>query len=192
MALEGPAARQYDQFMVKASTSDSYYAAWPTAWGAMGGVAGKAGIRRIVLPHYRLDDLRELLAWEHPGAIEDAAPFERLIELARRYFNGKRTDFGPIDCDLPSPGSFSGMVYRACRKIPYARTLSYSDLAREIGREDAARAVATAMSKNPIPLVVPCHRVIYADGRAGGFSAEGGAALKQRMLELESTADGRA
>ena len=63
-------------------------------------------------------------------------------------------------------------------------------LARKIGREDAARAVATAMSKNPIPLVVPCHRVIYASGLPGGFSAEGGEALKVRMLELERSSRG--
>jgi len=190
-ALEGPAARRYDPLMAKTGGSSCYYAAWPTAWGPMGGVMGNAGICRIVLPHYQLDDLRELLAWEHPGAIEAPAPFERLVELTRRYFNGERTDFGPIDCDLPSPGSFSGMVYRACREIPYARTLSYSDLARRVGREDAARAVATAMSKNPIPLVVPCHRVIYADGQTGGFSAEGGETLKRRMLDLERINGGR-
>ncbi len=170
------------------SAKNLYYFVWPTAWGPMGAVAGDKGIRRIVLPHYTQDDLAALLAWEHPGAVEGREPFERLVELSRAFLNGKRVDFADVDIDLPSGESFSGVVYRACRSIPYGQTLSYSALAKQIGRPDAARAVATAMSKNPTPLIVPCHRVIYADGRAGGFSAEGGEALKRRLLVLEAGA----
>jgi len=151
----------------------------------MGAVATNRGISRIVLPHYQRDELAQLLAWEHPGATKLREPFEQLIELSRQYFNARPVDFGELACDLPPAGSFFGMVYRACREIPYGRTISYSGLAERIRRPDAARAVATAMSKNPIPLVVPCHRVIYADGRAGGFSAPAGIAQKTRMLELE-------
>jgi len=151
----------------------------------MGAVAGPAGLRRIILPHYQGDDLRELLAWEHPSARQDSAPFEQIIELSRDYFNARRVDFAVVACDLPAVSSFSGQVYRACREIPYGQTESYSSLARRIGRPESARAVATAMSRNPIPLVVPCHRVIYADGRPGGFSAAGGVALKRRMLAIE-------
>lgn len=174
--------------MPKKDSRDRYYAAWPTAWGPMGAVAGEGGMRRIILPHYRMEDLRELLGWEHPGAEADESPFELLIELSREYFNARTVDFGEIVCDMPAAGSFSGEVYRACREIPHGRTMSYSQLARQIRRDDAARAVATAMSKNPIPLVVPCHRIVYADGRAGGFSAAGGVALKQRMLDKEARA----
>ncbi len=173
--------------MGKKAGKGFYFAVWTTAWGPMGAVAGKLGLRRVVLPHYQFNDLVELLAWQHAGASRDEKPFERFIRLSRDYFNAAQVDFGEIECDLPPAASFSGMVYRACREIAYGRTMSYSQLAGRIGREDAARAVATAMSKNPIPLVVPCHRVIYADGRAGGFSAEGGTALKQRMLEMEET-----
>ena len=171
--------------MRKGNPKDLYYALLPTPWGPMGAVAGAQGLRRVILPHYRMKDLEELLTWEHPTAVRDDAPFERFIELASDYFSGKKVDFSEVPCELPSSDSFSGMVYRAAREIPYAQTLSYSALAYKIHRESAARAVATAMSKNPIPLVVPCHRVIYANGTPGGFSAEGGVALKQRMLELE-------
>ena len=165
---------------------DLYFAVWTTAWGPMGAVAGRRGLRRVVLPHYESRDLVELLGWEHPGARQDRGPFERLMELAREYFNGSDVvDFKSIECDLPGLASFSGMVYRACREIPYGRTIIYSSLARMIGRDDAARAVATAMSKNPVPLVVPCHRVVRSDGGAGGFSAAGGESLKRRMLDLE-------
>lgn len=175
-------------WLVSKSAKDKYYAVWATAWGPIGAVAGDAGLRRIVLPHYQPGDLRDLLAWEHPSAAADEGPFQRLIELTRDYFGARRPDLAEIQCDLPGEGSFAGVVYRACRQIPYGQTLSYSALAIKINRPDAARAVATAMSKNPIPLVVPCHRVVYADGRPGGFSAEGGEQLKRRMLELERKA----
>ena len=160
------------------------YAVWATAWGAMGAVAVNARIVRIVLPHYQRRDLEQLLAWEHQKASADDAPFERLIELSRDYFNGKPTDFAEID--VKTPGAFAGDVLAACREIPYGQTRSYSRLAMEMGREEAAHALAAALGKNPVPLVIPCHRVIYNDGRVGGFSADGGPALKARMLEMEA------
>ena len=173
--------------MAKKSDKPLHYAVWPTAWGPMGAAAGAAGVNRIVLPHYQADQIAELLVWERPGARRDETPFETLIELSRRYFNAEQVDFADIVCDLPAERTFSGKVLRACREIPYGRTQGYGALARRIGRADAARAVATALGKNPLPLVVPCHRVTYADGRSGGFSAPGGVELKQRMLAMERT-----
>jgi methylated-DNA-[protein]-cysteine S-methyltransferase len=160
------------------------YAAWATAWGPMGACAGDAGLTRVVLPHYQMNDLLELLAWETPGAKRDEKPFQRLIELSRDYFNARPTDFGEIACEMPA-GTLAALVLRACREIPWGATMSYHMLAEKIGQPDAARAVATALSKNAIPLVIPCHRVTYADGRCGGFSAAGGPALKERMLAME-------
>ncbi|MHC4983476.1 MAG: methylated-DNA--[protein]-cysteine S-methyltransferase, partial [Planctomycetota bacterium] len=129
----------------------------------------------------------ELIRWKYPTAANEERPFARFVDLSRRYFNALGVvDFSEIRCDLPGEGSFLAAVYRACRQIPYGTTISYGELARRIGRDGAARAVARAMSSNPLPLVVPCHRVIYSDGRAGGFSAEAGPSLKQRLLELES------
>lgn len=167
-----------------------FYAAWATAWGPAGAVMGPAGLKRFVLPHYQMKDLLDLLAWEHPGAVRDEKPFEPLIQLSRDYFNGKVTDFSAIACDMPSEKAFAGVVLRACREIPYGQKRNYLKLAETISRPDAARAVAAALGKNAIPLVIPCHRVIYADGRAGGFSAEGGTAIKLRMLEMEAKAAG--
>jgi methylated-DNA-[protein]-cysteine S-methyltransferase len=171
--------------MTTKTTQDLYYSAWATAWGPIGAVMGAGGLRRLVLPHYQLKDLLALLAWEHPGAAKDDKPFEGLVERTRDYFNGKNVDFGEVVCDLPGEGTLGGLVLRACRKIPYGQSRSYHILAETIGRPDAARAVAGALGKNNIPLVVPCHRVTYADGRLGGFSAPGGTDLKQRMLNLE-------
>jgi len=161
------------------------YAVWATAWGAMGAVAGPGGLLRIVLPHYQPKDLLELLAWEYPGAARDEKPFALLIEASRDYFNCRWRDFSAVVCDLPAESSFAGKVLRACRGIPYGQTRSYHVLAEMIGQTDAARAVAATLSKNRLPLVVPCHRVTYADGRLGGFSAPGGTELKARLLELE-------
>lgn len=161
-------------------------AVWPTAWGAMGGVMADGAVSRIILPHYQPDDLRQLLAFEHPGAVIDAGPFEVLIERCRRFFNGRAVRFDDIPCRLPSQTAFAGRVLRACRDIPYGRTVSYGHLGQRIGRPDAARAVATALGRNRIPLLVPCHRIVYADGTPGGFSAPGGTDLKRRLLALEA------
>ena len=166
----------------------SFYHVWPTAWGPMGAVAGPGGIRRVVLPHYQPDALKELLAWEHPGAAPDPAPFQELIGLSRDYFNGQAVDFGHIACDLPPASTFTGAVLGRCRELAFGQRCSYLDLAKKIGRPDAARAVAAALGKNPTPLLVPCHRVTYSDGRAGGFSTPGGEKLKERLLALEAKA----
>ena len=163
------------------------YGIWTTAWGPMGGACGPAGIVRIALPHYSLKDLEQVLRWEHPGALRDEhkEPFEKLIELCRAYFNGKKVDFADIPCALPAAATLGGKVLAACRRIPYGQTRSYGAIAQEIGAPDSARAVAAALGKNPTPLVVPCHRVTYSDGRSGGFSSPGGVEQKVRMLAME-------
>ena len=150
----------------------------------MGAVAGRA-IRRVVLPNYQMKDLVDLLRWQQPHAVRDVRPFEKLIDLTREYFNARGADFSEIDCELPAQDTLTGKVLRACRSIPYGQTQSYGQLARRIGRPGSARPVAAALGRNPIPLVIPCHRVIYSDGRVGGFSAPGGPKLKERMLAIE-------
>jgi len=117
---------------------------------------------------------------------------EDFIELTRRYFNAQQADFSQILVDLPPAGSFSGIVLRTCRQIPCGQTRSYSQLAEMMGQPQAARAAATALSKNPTPLVIPCHRVIHADGTMGGFSAAGGVELKLRLIDLENKTSAKA
>ncbi len=98
-----------------------------------------------------------------------------------RYFDG---DLAPFELPLAPPGSdFQRRVWARLRAIPAGRTLSYGALARELG--SAARAVGTACGANPIPIIVPCHRVIAADGGLGGYSGEGGVETKQALLRLE-------
>lgn len=174
--------------MSNPSADSQIFSVWPTAWGPVGAVAVGLRVSRFVLPHYGRGDLIDLLKWEHPQAAQDDSAFARLRELTCGYFNGQVVSFDDVECELPSADSFGGQVLRACRRIPFGQTLSYRRLAAELGREDAARAVAAALGKNAIPLIVPCHRVTYADGRAGGFSAAGGVDLKQRLLDLEARA----
>jgi len=162
------------------------HAVFTTSWGPMAAVASSAGLARVILPHYQSDDLRQLVAFEHPGSVQALEAFADLIQRCRDYFNGQRPSFDEIVCDLPASRKFAGMVLRACRKIPYGHTTSYGRLSAAIGRPEAARATAGALGKNPLPLVIPCHRVTYADGRPGGFSSPAGVQLKQRMLALEA------
>jgi len=167
---------------------DLAYTVFPTAWGPMAAVARGGELTRVFLPYYQADDIEAMLRFEHPGAGRSDDAFENFVQRCRAYFNGQAVTFDDIACRLPGEASFAGKVLRACRAVPHGQTTSYGQLAKQIGRPDAARAVATALSKNPTPLVIPCHRVTYADGRPGGFSAPAGPALKQRLLDLESRA----
>lgn len=167
---------------------DLAYTVFPTAWGPMAAVARGGELTSVLLPHHQADDLEAMIRFEHEGAVRSDDAFEAFIQRCRAYFNGQAVSFDDIACRLPGESTFTGKVLRACRAIPYGQTTSYGALARQIGRPDAARAVATALSKNPTPLVIPCHRVTYSDGRLGGFSAPAGPALKQRLLDLEARA----
>ena len=100
------------------------------------------------------------------------------------YFAGKPTKFA-VDIDFTDHPPFREAVLRACRRIPYGKTASYADLARAVGKPRAARAVGTAMAHNPVPLVIPCHRVVRSDGSLGGFSTPRGVKEKKRLLLLE-------
>ncbi|NQU75006.1 MAG: methylated-DNA--[protein]-cysteine S-methyltransferase [Planctomycetes bacterium] len=161
---------------------------WSSPWGRMGGVYGPDGLRRIELPHYYPDDLLDLLKWEHPGARIDDAAFAELADLCSDYFNRRAVDFSTVRCDLSGCGPFAQKILTACRKVPYGQTRSYSALAGLAGEPGKARPAAQALGKNPIPLVIPCHRIVLAAGRLGGFSAPGGIQLKSRLIELESQA----
>ena len=113
---------------------------------------------------------------------EDARPFRAITAKLRRFASGKRVAFDvPLDLSLGTP--FQQKVWRAIAKIPWGETRSYAELARAVGKPSAYRAVANACGANPVPLIIPCHRVIASDGSIGGFS--GGIALKRELLGLE-------
>ena len=116
--------------------------------------------------------------------VEDRRAFADVAEQLGEYFAGERRGF---DLDLDLRGTpFQLDVWRALREIPYGDTVSYGDIARQIGRPKAVRAVGTANGSNPIPVIVPCHRVIGASGKLTGFG--GGLEAKSYLLNLESPA----
>lgn len=115
------------------------------------------------------------------GWIADAVPFRAAIAQLEEYFAGRRQEF---DLPLAPEGTeFQRRVWNALREIPYGMTLSYGELARRIGQPGASRAVGLANGANPLPIVVPCHRVIGADGSLTGFG--GGLPIKRQLLALE-------
>ena len=115
---------------------------------------------------------------------EDPRPFKTVLAQLRDYFAGKRREF---DLPLAPEGTkFQLKVWSALRTIPYGKTWSYGELARRIRKPKAARAVGAANGQNPIPIIVPCHRVIGANGSLTGFG--GGLKIKRILLELESGA----
>lgn len=113
----------------------------------------------------------------------DAALRKRLVDFAR----GLPQEFGDVDLDFDAYGDFARDVLLACRRIPWGGTCTYGELAALCGVPGAARAVGNVMASNRFPLVVPCHRVVAANGRLGGFSAPQGVAMKRRLLRLESS-----
>lgn len=110
------------------------------------------------------------------------------IDALKRYFDGERADFTDIAVDLSDVDPFHGRVLTAAREIGWGDISSYGALARvATGDVAAARGVGQAMGRNPVPVIIPCHRVLAADGRVGGFSAPGGTVTKLRLLELEGS-----
>lgn len=101
------------------------------------------------------------------------------------YLSGRPTSFGEIPVVLPRLTPFSQRVLELCRGIPFGQTISYQELARRLGAPRAARAVGQALAKNPLPLIIPCHRVVASSGDLRGFSAPGGVATKARLLAWE-------
>ena len=108
------------------------------------------------------------------------------IAAVKRYFEGEETNFSGFNLDLGEQDPFFKQIYAAARRIGWGRTTTYGALAKELGAgPEAARDVGQAMAKNPVALIIPCHRVLAAGGKVGGFSAPGGSAAKIRMLALE-------
>jgi methylated-DNA-[protein]-cysteine S-methyltransferase len=108
------------------------------------------------------------------------------IAAVKRYFEGEQMDFSGVRLDLGGQDPFFERIYQAARRVEWGHTTTYGALAKELGAgPEAARDVGVAMARNPVALIIPCHRVLAAGGKVGGFSAPGGSAAKKRMLALE-------
>jgi methylated-DNA-[protein]-cysteine S-methyltransferase len=142
------------------------------------------GLCRLTFGHDGPREAIESLEDEWQARVEDA----KSSKLARRlqaYAAGKPDDFRDVTLDTPKQGPFAERVVRICRKIRRGETMSYGELAEAAGAPGAARAVGNCMSRNQTPIVVPCHRVLRAGGKIGGYSAGSGLEIKRRMLALE-------
>ncbi len=112
---------------------------------------------------------------------------EDLVGRLLAYSAGEPVDFRDVRVDPGPVSDFRRRVLRHCQRIPYGQTLTYGQLAAKAGSPRAARAVGSCMAANRIPLIIPCHRVVSAGGRTGGFSAIGGTRTKRRLLAMEAT-----
>ncbi len=113
----------------------------------------------------------------------DKTFFKTLQEQIAAYFEGTCVNFSrDIPLALDGLSSFGISVLTACRAIEFGQTITYGRLAKKSGRPNASRAVGSVLAKNPLPLIIPCHRIIRSDGKIGGFSALGGTNLKKRLL----------
>jgi methylated-DNA-[protein]-cysteine S-methyltransferase len=157
-----------------------------TPLGWMGVVSSPKGLKRLILPRKSKEELLNRMRDCGCGP-EDCNPgfSADLADKLRRYFQGEPTDFS-VTLDLSGTTDFQQRVWNIVRNIPRGETRSYGWVARQIGSPKAARAVGQAMSRNPLPIIIPCHRVISGDGKIGGFG--GGLKLKKLLLDLEGAA----
>ena len=150
-----------------------------TALGRCGVRWSTTGITSVLLPSSRLDTVPPGEFGDVPGFVRDA------IAGMTAVLAGEARDLRDIPVDYRTADAFRRAVYAATREIEPGSTRSYSEVARAIGAPDGARDVGAALASNPTPIIVPCHRVVAANGALTGFSAPGGLATKRRMLELE-------
>ncbi len=159
-----------------------------TASGFCGIAWNDVGITRFQLPAGSAVATERNLLRRLPDP-EPGAPTQEVLEAiaaVKSYFKGEQVDFSNFRLDLDGQDRFFKQIYAATRHVGWGHTTTYGMLAKEIGvGPEAARGVGQAMAKNPVPLIILCHRVLAAGGKVGGFSAPGGSAAKIRMLELE-------
>lgn len=150
------------------------------AWGARGVVAVQLPQQSEAQTRARID--------QRCGDIPEAAPpplVQQAIDGIVALLEGAPIDLTTIPLDLHGVTEFQRGVYDIARTIPPGQTLSYGDIAKRLGGVELAREVGQALGRNPVPVIVPCHRVLAAGGKPGGFSANGGVATKLKLLAIE-------
>ena len=169
-----------------------HYDLFQTAFGTCAIAWSETGLTHLRLPESSGEENEarmqrfgaERVSTRPPDFVQDAQ-----VAL-RTYFEGSPVDLSELRLDESRVSSFNASVYRALRAVPRGSTVTYGDLAAEVGQRNAARAVGMAMGRNPWPVIVPCHRVLASGGRMGGFSAPGGTTTKEKLLALEGVVVG--
>lgn len=165
----------------------THHVLFDTALGTCGMLWHDRGIIRTHLPEADRDALLARLpagaatetAGEPPGWISSA------IRAIRRHLEGDGQDLSKVPVDLQGASPFALKVYAELRRVRCGSTVTYGDLAAAIGAPGAARAVGRVLGQNPVPLIIPCHRVLASGGKLRGFSAPGGVATQARLLAIE-------
>ncbi|MBR0645862.1 methylated-DNA--[protein]-cysteine S-methyltransferase [Plastoroseomonas hellenica] len=170
------------------SEAQQHHRIFGTARGFCGVAWSDLGITAFLLPTKTAEAAERLLLRRAPDAEPGTPPpmVADAIAAARAYFEGEATDFSRFPLDLGAQDALFERIYAAVRMLRWGETTTYGALAKALGAgPEVAREVGQAMARNPVPLIIPCHRVLAAGGRIGGFSAPGGAESKAHMLALE-------
>ena len=165
-----------------------HYQIFETANGHAAIAWNAAGISALRLPASAPDVAERSLLRRLPSAVRTAPPADvaETIAAAQRYFEGEETDFSDVPIDLGEQEPLFAQIYATVRQLGWGQTTTYGAVAKALGAgPEVARDVGRAMAMNPIPLIIPCHRVLAAGGKVGGFSAPGGADSKAKMLAIE-------
>ncbi len=161
-----------------------FYDVFPTPAGWIAAVASAGGLVEITLPQDTETQARRAPGNKLEKATRTPERFRDLAGRLKACFDGQKTDF-PDKLDLSGATPFQRRVWEATRLIPYGQTRSYRWVAAQIGKPKAFRAVGQALGRNPLPVIIPCHRVLAGDGGPGGYS--GGIEMKKRLLEMEGS-----
>jgi methylated-DNA-[protein]-cysteine S-methyltransferase len=172
--------------------TDLGWVLFDTAIGTCGVAWGPRGLVGVQLPEGSSPATRARMLRRWPDALEGNPPTEvrRAIDAISALLEGAPADLSTVRLDLEGVPPFHQRVYEVTRGIPPGETLSYGAVAARLGEPGAARAVGQALGRNPFVVVVPCHRVVAAGGRPGGFSGAGGVSTKLRLLEIERSGPG--
>ena len=181
--------------MEQAHTQSRGIALVETALGAIGLAWSSSGLTRLQLPERnpgatlaRLTMEDRATAGRPPRAPTAELPafVSSIASLLVRYAQGERVDFTGVRVDLSEIDGFRVSIYNAARALGYGETATYGGLAEAAGHPGLSRETGVALGRNPVAIIVPCHRIVASGGRLGGFSAPGGAMTKQRLLTMES------
>jgi methylated-DNA-[protein]-cysteine S-methyltransferase len=178
---------------MKATMNDALnFTLFQTAIGRCGVVWSGRGIAGVQIAGKSEQSARAHIMRRYPGAQEAPAPpnVEGVIADIVALLNGEPKELSNVRLDLDGVPDFNRRVYDVARTIRPGETLSYGEIAARLGDRNLARDVAQALSQNPFPIIVPCHRVLAAGGKMGGFSAPGGVRTKLRMLSIEGAQHG--
>lgn len=163
------------------------YAVFSTKWGYFGLAGSGSVLLRTHLPGPEPQTVKSRLLKGLGSAEYEGAYLMSVQEMITAYFAGAYVNFDKdITIWLDGLSLFSQRILTVCGNVKYGKTISYGQLAKKAGQPTAIRAVGAALAGNPLPLIIPCHRVIYSDGRTGGFSAAGGKRMKEKLLRHEA------